>query len=218
MFLIDKIFGTPGERAVAKLKPILAKVSALEPSFEALSDDGLKDKTRVFKERLKSGESLDDILPEAFALVREAAKRTLNQRHYDVQIMGGIFLHQGKITEMRTGEGKTQVATLPAYLNALAGKGVHVVTVNDYLARRDTVWMGQIYDLLGLRVAVINHQSSFIYDPKHKEDDKERDALGSFRVVYDFLKPCTRQEAYMADITYGTNHEFGFDYLRDNIC
>lgn len=217
MFLIDKIFGTQSEREVAKIKPVISRAGEFEASFEGLTNEGLKDKTEEFKNRLKSGETLDDILPEAFALVREAAKRTLNQRHYDVQLMGGVFLHKGKITEMRTGEGKTQVATLPAYLNALSGNGVHIVTVNDYLARRDTVWMGQIYNLLGLSVAVINHQSSFIYDPKHFESDKERDNLGSFRVVYDFLKPCSRREAYLADITYGTNHEFGFDYLRDNI-
>lgn len=217
MFLIDKIFGTSSERAVSKLKPIVEKTASFESSLSSLKDDELKNKTSEFKERLKNGETLDDILPEAFALVREAAKRTLGQRHYDVQIMGGAFLHQGKITEMRTGEGKTQVATLPAYLNALSGKGVHIVTVNDYLARRDTVWMGQIYNLLGLSVSVINHQSAYIYDPTHKEEDKERDDLGSFRVLYDFLKPCTRREAYLADITYGTNHEFGFDYLRDNI-
>ncbi len=217
MFLLDKIFGKPGDRAVAKLQPIIDLTAGFEPSFKLLNDSGLKDKTRELKERLASGQTLEDILPEAFALVREAADRTLGQRHYDVQIIGGIFLHQGKITEMRTGEGKTQVATLPAYLNALSGNGVHIVTVNDYLARRDTVWMGQIYNLLGLSLAVINHQSSYIYDPKHKESDKERDNLGSFRVVYEFLKPCTRKEAYLADITYGTNHEFGFDYLRDNI-
>lgn len=217
MFLLDKIFGTSSERQAAKMKPILARTADFEASLSALPDAGLKEKTAELKIRLKNGETLDDILPEAFALVREAAKRTLGQRHYDVQIIGGAFLHQGKITEMRTGEGKTQVATLPAYLNALSGQGVHVVTVNDYLARRDTVWMGQIYNLLGLSVSVINHQSSYLYDPSHKEEDKERDDLGSFRVVYDFLKPCTRREAYLADITYGTNHEFGFDYLRDNI-
>ncbi len=217
MFLIDKIFGTKSDREASKLKPLLSAVAGFEPSLQALADEDLKIKTAEFKTRLAEGETLDDILPEAFALVREAARRTLGQRHYDVQIMGGIFLHRGSVAEMRTGEGKTQVATLPAYLNALSGRGVHIVTVNDYLARRDTVWMGQIYNLLGLSVSVINHQSSYLYDPKHKESDKERDDLGSFRVVYDFLKPCTRKEAYLADITYGTNHEFGFDYLRDNI-
>ncbi|MBI3632877.1 MAG: preprotein translocase subunit SecA [Candidatus Vogelbacteria bacterium] len=217
MYILDKIFGTQSDRNITKIKPAVDKAASFEPSFASLTNDGLRQKTNEFRERIIAGETLDELLPEAFALVREAAKRTLNQRHYDVQIIGGAVLHQGKITEMRTGEGKTQVATLPVYLNALSGRGVHVVTVNDYLARRDTVWMGQIYNLLGLSVAVINHQSAFIYDPKHKEADKERDELGSFRVVYDFLKPCSRREAYMADITYGTNHEFGFDYLRDNI-
>ena len=195
----------------------MAKINALEADFEKISDDGLKLKTLEFKDRLAKGEALDDLLPEAFAIVREAGKRTLGQRHFDVQLMGGVILHRGNIAEMRTGEGKTLVATLPAYLNALSGKGVHIVTVNDYLSRRDTVWMGQIYSLLGLSVGVINHESSFLYDPTHTEEDKERDELGSFKVIYDFLRPCTRKEAYLADITYGTNNEFGFDYLRDNI-
>jgi preprotein translocase subunit SecA len=166
---------------------------------------------------------LDEILPEAFAAVREASRRTLGQRHFDVQLVGGIVLHQGNIAEMKTGEGKTLVATLPAYLNALTGRGVHIVTVNDYLSRRDAVWMGQIYSALGLSVGVINHEASYLYDPSHippqesAELDKKRDEVGSFKVVYEFLRPCTRHEAYMADITYGTNNEFGFDYLRDNI-
>src|SRR5687767_11748573 len=138
-------------------------------------------------------------------------------RHFDVQLIGGAVLHKGKIAEMKTGEGKTLVATLPAYLNALEGKGVHIVTVNDYLSRRDAVWMGQIYYALGLSVGVINHESSFIYDPSHAQDDKERDELGAFKVAYDFLRPVSRREAYAADITYGTNNEFGFDYLRDNL-
>jgi len=199
------------------LEPIVAKINALEADFKKIPDNDLKLKTLEFKGRLGKGESLDDLLPETFALVREAGKRTLGQRHFDVQLMGGIILHRGNIAEMRTGEGKTLVATLPAYLNALSGKGVHIVTVNDYLSRRDTVWMGQIYSLLGLSVGVINHESSFLYDPTHTEEDKERDELGSFKVIYDFLRPCTRKEAYLADITYGTNNEFGFDYLRDNI-
>src|ERR1035437_8363053 len=160
-------------------------------------------------------------MPEAFAAVREASKRTLGQRHFDVQIMGGAVLHNGNIAEMRTGEGKTLVATLPVYLNALTGRGVHVVTVNDYLSRRDAVWMGQIYNALGLSVGVINHESSFIYDPSHRKVadllEKEVDTIGAFHVVHEFLKPCSRQEAYNADITYGTNNEFGFDYLRDNL-
>ncbi|MBI3633746.1 MAG: preprotein translocase subunit SecA [Candidatus Vogelbacteria bacterium] len=217
MYILDKIFGSPSERKVAVLKPTVEKVASFEAGFALLGDDKFKKQTNDFRQRLSGGESLDDILPEAFALVREAAKRTLKERHYDVQLTAGVVLHQGKIAEMRTGEGKSLMATLPVYLNALSSQGVHVVTVNDYLARRDTVWMGQIYNLLGLSVAVINHQSSYIYDPKHSESDEERDELGSFRVVYDFLKPCTRKEAYSADITYGTNHEFGFDYLRDNI-
>ncbi|MCH7756762.1 preprotein translocase subunit SecA, partial [Patescibacteria group bacterium] len=163
------------------------------------------------------GSTLDDILPEAFAVVREASKRTLGERHFDVQLMGGVILHLGNIAEMRTGEGKTLVATLPVYLNALEGKGVHVVTVNDYLSRRDTVWMGQIYAFLGLSVGVINHDQSFLYDKGHTEADKDRDEIGSFKIMYEFLRPCSRREAYEADITYGTNNEFGFDYLRDNI-
>jgi preprotein translocase subunit SecA len=156
-------------------------------------------------------------MPEAFALVREAAKRTLGQRHYDVQIIGGVILHRGRIAEMRTGEGKTLVGTLPAYLNALTGKGVHVVTVNDYLARRDAAWMGQVYAALGLSVGIINQSGSYLYDPTHVEKDEERDTEGAYKVVYEFLRPSTRKEAYEADVTYGTNSEFGFDYLRDNI-
>ncbi|MBI5140155.1 MAG: preprotein translocase subunit SecA [Candidatus Vogelbacteria bacterium] len=218
MYIIDKIFGDHSGREVKKIQFIVGKVGSYEEAYKRLSPAELEAKTLEFKDRVASGETLDEILPEAFALVREASTRTLGQRHYDVQLIGGIFMHQGKIAEMRTGEGKTLVATLPTYLNALSGKGVHVVTVNDYLARRDTVWMGQIYDLLGLSVAVINHQSSYLYDPKHRDVDEERDKLGSFRVVYEFLKPCDRKTAYLADITYGTNHEFGFDYLRDNIA
>jgi preprotein translocase subunit SecA len=184
----------------------------------ALSDADFPLETAKLKERVQNGESLDSILPYAFALTREAAKRTSGKRHYDVQLMGGMVLHDGNIAEMRTGEGKTLVATLPVYLNALAGKGVHVVTVNDYLARRDATWMGQIYDFLGLTVSVINGQeTSFMYDPTHKELDEERDEEGSFKVVREFIRPCTRKEAYLADITYGTNSEFGFDYLRDNL-
>jgi len=162
---------------------------------------------------------LDDILPEAFAIVREAAKRTLGQRHYDVQLMGGLALHEGKVAEMRTGEGKTLASTLPVYLNALSGKGVHVVTVNDYLSRRDTVWMGQIYDFLGLSVGSLSHGEAYLYDSSFKNEgfDEERDEIGGFKVVHEFLRPAGRQEVYQADITYGTNNEFGFDYLRDNL-
>jgi preprotein translocase subunit SecA len=221
MSIFKKIFGDPNEKYLRKIQPLVEKINSLEKDFEKIPDEKLKEKTFEFKERLKKGETLDDILPEAFALVREAAKRTLGQRHFDVQIMGAIALHQGKIAEMKTGEGKTLTATMPLYLNALEGKGCHLVTVNDYLARRDTVWMGQIYHFLGLSVGCLNHEQSFLYDPEYKkppeEKEKLRDELGSFYVVEDFLRPCSRKEAYLADITYGTNNEFGFDYLRDNM-
>ncbi|HXG34835.1 MAG TPA: preprotein translocase subunit SecA [Bryobacteraceae bacterium] len=187
--LIAKIFGTHHERQLKKLQPIVAAINDLEPRIRALSDEELARKTIEFKERLAQGATLDDLLIEAFAVVREAARRTLNMRHFDVQLIGGIVLHQGKIAEMKTGEGKTLVATLPAYLNALEGKGVHIVTVNDYLAKRDAEWMGKIYRFLGLTVGVIVHDL----------DDRQR------------------REAYACDITYGTNNEFGFDYLRDNM-
>ena len=217
MFLIDVLKGNQNDRAVKKLAPLVDKINSHEDSLLNLSDADLKAKTAQLKARLETGETLDDLLPEAFAVVREASRRTLGQRHFDVQLIAGIILHQGNGAEMRTGEGKTLMATLPAYLNALTGKGVHVVTVNDYLSRRDAAWMGQIYSALGLSVGVINHDSSFLYDPTHKELDSERDATGSFKVVHEFLRPVTRREAYAADITYGTNNEFGFDYLRDNI-
>ncbi len=217
-FSIKNIFGDPNKKLLKKYEPIIDKVKVLEPSISSLSDDGLRAKTIEFRGRLAKGESLDSITPEAFAVVREASKRVLGQRHFDVQILGGAILNSGSIAEMRTGEGKTLVATLPAYLNGLTGKGVHVVTVNDYLSRRDAVWMGQIYNFLGLTTGVINHESSFIYDPSHVESkDTERDQLGSFKVVHEYLRPVTRHEAYAADITYGTNNEFGFDYLRDNL-
>lgn len=196
---------------------MVGKINAFGPEYSAFSDADLVAKTGEFKKRIRDGETLDDILPEAFAAVRESATRTLGERHYDVQLVGGIILHQGKIAEMKTGEGKTLVATLPVYLNALTGGGVHVVTVNDYLSRRDAVWMGQVYAALGLSVGVINHDASYLYSREHKELDKERDEKGSFKVVHEFLKPCARREAYEADITYGTNNEFGFDYLRDNL-
>ncbi len=218
MNLLKKIFGDANAKALKNLEPIVARVNELEKDCEKLTNDELRAKTNEFKSRLKNGESLDDILPEAFAAVREAAKHTLNQRHFDVQIMGGIVLHRGGIAEMKTGEGKTLVATLPAYLNALLGKGAHLITVNDYLARRDAVWMGQVYNALGLSVGCITHDSSFLYDPEHTSKDKERDILGGFKVVHEFLRPCSRKEAYGADITYGTNNEFGFDYLRDNMA
>jgi preprotein translocase subunit SecA len=216
MFL-TKLFGDRYTKYIKTLDPVVKQVNSFEESLKKLSNDEIKAKTAEFKARLTKGESLEDILPEAFACVREAAVRTLNQRHFDVQLIGGIILHRGNIAEMKTGEGKTLVATLPVYLNAISGHGAHVVTVNDYLSRRDAVWMGQIYSFLGLSVSVINHESSFMYDPNHKDLDEKRDELGSFKVVYEFLRPCSRKEAYAADITYGTNNEFGFDYLRDNI-
>jgi preprotein translocase subunit SecA len=186
----------------------------LEPEFEKLTDVELRAKTDEFKARLADGEGLDEILPEAYAAVREAATRTIRQRHFDVQLMGGIVLHQGKIAEMKTGEGKTLVATLPLYLNALTGQGSHLVTVNDYLAKRDCHWMGPIYHALGVSVASINAQQtvgqtapSYIYDPSYESEDQK----------WNSLRPVTRRQAYEADITYGTNNEFGFDYLRDNM-
>ena len=224
---LKKLFGGSQGADIKPYKDLVDKVNAFESSLSALSDTELKAKTTEFRERLAKGETEDDILPEAFAVVREASKRTLGQRHFDVQIIGGSILHHSGIAEMRTGEGKTLVATLPAYLNALSGKGVHVITVNDYLSRRDATWMGQIYDFLGLSVAVVNHDCSYIYDRNHgattavptegDSADKTRDEIGSFKVVQDFMRPVSRREAYRADITYGTNHEFGFDYLRDNL-
>ena len=208
--MLKKVLGVLGdsnEKAVKKYWPVAGKIDALEPEYQRLSDTELRAKTDEFRARLQGGAELDDVLPEAFAAVREAAKRTLSQRHFEVQLIGGIVLHQGKIAEMKTGEGKTLAATLPAYLNGLTGKGVHIVTVNDYLARRDTQWMGSIYHLLGLSVACLQHETSYLYDP---EAEAEASNLTNLRRVY-------RQEAYQADITYGTNNEFGFDYLRDNM-
>ena len=186
---LTKVFGSKNERDLKKLQPTVDQINSLESEYKALEDSQLRQQTILFKERISNGETLDQLLPEAFAAVREASRRTLNMRHFDVQLIGGMVLHQGKIAEMKTGEGKTLVATLPAYLNALNGKGVHVITVNDYLARRDTEWMGHIFTFLGLTVGTIIHGM----------DDNER------------------KDAYSADITYGTNNEFGFDYLRDNM-
>ncbi|MCA9352466.1 preprotein translocase subunit SecA [Patescibacteria group bacterium] len=217
MKLFTKVFGDENQKRLKNAQKIVEAINNLETSIQALSDEELKAKTTLFKERLAGGETLDDILPEAFAVVRETAVRTLGQRHYDVQLIGGMMLHEGYITEMRTGEGKTLVSTLAVYLNALDGKGVHVVTVNDYLARRDAQWMGQIFAFHGLSVGVINDQNqSYTYDAGHQDVDEERDELGSFRVFYEFLKPTTRKNAYECDITYGTNNQFGFDYLRDH--
>src|SRR6185369_1467455 len=187
--ILAKIVGTQNERDLKKLRPIVGQVGAFEAATQALTDEQLRAKTAEFRARLGNGETLDDLLPEAFAVVREAGRRVLNMRHFDVQLIGGAVLHAGRIAEMKTGEGKTLVATLPAYLNALDGKGVHVVTVNDYLARRDSEWMGKLYRFLGMTVGVIQHE----------------------------LNDAERQVAYAADITYGTNNEFGFDYLRDNM-
>ena len=206
--ILGKIMGGSEERGVKKFRSTVEKVNALEPRFEGLTQEQLRAKTDELKAKLESGKGLEDILPEAFALVREAAKRNLGQRHYDVQLTGGIVLHQGKIAEMKTGEGKTLVSTLPIYLNALEGRGVHAVTVNDYLARRDPVWMGPIYHALGLSVACLQHDSAYMYDPAKEDGDP------SLRR----LVPITRAEAYQADVTYGTNNEFGFDYLRDNMA
>jgi preprotein translocase subunit SecA len=227
MSIFSRIFGGDASQYFLKQnKQILEEISQTEAEIEKLSDISLRERSLALKEQIKSKEDLDGILPIAFALCREAGKRTLKQRHYDMQLLGGLALHQGKIAEMRTGEGKTLAATAPAYLNGLLGKGVHIVTVNDYLAKRDAVWMGQIYYALGLSVACILHESAFIYDPDFKKSssaeamenkDEQRDIIGGFRVVEDYLRPITRKEAYEADITYGTNHEFGFDYLRDNL-
>ncbi len=217
MAFLKSLFSSPEEKLLKSWKPLIERTNALESSLENLSPEELREKTTEFRERLKKDKTLDEILPEAFAVVREAAKRTLGKRHFDVQLLGGIALYKGGIAEMKTGEGKTLVATLPAYLVALMDKGVHVVTVNDYLSRRDAVWMGQIYAYLGLSVGVLNHTESFIYDESHVEKDRERDETGSFHVIHEFLRPVNKKEAYRADITYGTNNEFGFDYLRDNL-
>ena len=219
MSIFTKMFGDPNDKYIKNLQSIVEKVNSFEVQIQKLSDEQLKEKTKEFKERLKNGQTLDDILPEAFAVAREAGKRTLSQRHFDVQLIGGMILHQGKIAEMRTGEGKTLSATLPAYLNALEGRGVHIVTVNDYLAKRDMVWMGQIFDALGLTVGCVTNASGYVYDKAHinKEEDLQRDLVGSYKVAENYLKPATKKESYAADITYGTNHEFGFDYLRDNM-
>jgi len=244
MLILNKIFGDANEKYLKKLQPIVEKINSLEREFEYFSNEQLKKKTEGFREKIKKEPSFlnsNDLLADAFALVREAAKRTLNQRHFDVQLIGGIVLHQGKIAEMKTGEGKTLTATLPLFLNALEGKGCHLVTVNDYLAKRDTVWMGQIYHLLGLSVGCITHETAYLYDPEYQkrnskseilnskqiqnenlkfkngERDKERDLVGGFKVIESYLRPVSRKEAYLADITYGTNNEFGFDYLRDNM-
>ncbi|MFZ5391430.1 MAG: preprotein translocase subunit SecA, partial [Patescibacteria group bacterium] len=207
MSFLDKLFGDPNERVVKKLLLEVEQINALEPKIKNLTDEDLRRQTDLFKERLQKGETLDGLLPEAFATVREAARRVLGQRHFDVQLVGGIVLHRGQIAEMRTGEGKTLTATAPTYLNALTGRGVHVVTVNDYLARRDAVWMGKVHYSLGLSVGCINHDIAYLYDPETTNEDPS----------FNNLKVVPRQQAYQADITYGTNNEFGFDYLKDNM-
>src|SRR3989338_7949567 len=198
------------EKQINKLKPLVDAVASHEQKVEKLADAKLAAKTLELKKRHGQGESLDDLLPEAFAVVREAAKRTLGQRHFDVQILAGVVIHQGKIAEQKTGEGKTLTASLPLYLNSLTGRGVQLATVNDYLARVGLGWMGPIYNLLGVSAGCIMQEAAFIYDPKF-EDKKQND----WRLRH--LKPVTKKEAYNADITYGTNNEFGFDYLRDNM-
>ncbi len=219
---LKKIFeGHP----LAEFELTVKEINDLEPEIKALSDDGLKEESLKLKKRLAGGEEERSVLPRAFALAREAAWRTLGQRPYDVQLIGGLVLNKGAVAEMMTGEGKTLSAVAPAYLNALYGRGAHIVTVNEYLARRDAVWMGQIYRALGLTVSCLVPNSAYIYDPAFKVSpdaekliDKEEDTTGSFRVQSEFLRPASRREAYLADITYGTNHEFGFDYLRDNLA
>jgi preprotein translocase subunit SecA len=211
--LAKTIFGDPNERELKRHREVVEKINAFEPQMQALSDEALKAKTDEFRQRVAAGEALDDVLPEAFAVVREASVRTTGLRHFDVQMIGGIVLHQGKIAEMKTGEGKTLAATLPLYLNALGGRGCHLVTPNDYLSKYGLQQMGPIYHFLGLKAAVIQNaatdpaRGSFLYDPEHASDDER----------YQNLRPIPRREAYQSDITYGTNNEFGFDYLRDNM-
>src|ERR1700737_1245567 len=205
--LIRAVLGTKHERDAKRMRPAVEAINALGPGLEQVSDAALRAKTDEFRKRLADGAAIDDLLVEAFAVCREAARRTVRMRHFDVQLMGGMVLHQGKIAEMATGEGKTLVATLPAYLNGLPGLGTHIVTVNDYLARRDAQWMGPIYHALGLTVGVIQHEMQYRYDPDFASPDIRLAAL----------RPVTRKEAYAADITYGTNNEFGFDYLRDHM-
>src|SRR3989339_416754 len=211
--ILKRLFGG-AERQVKKLQPLVEKINELEAAVSKLSDEELKAKTNEFKKRLNppsgGGEKTDDILPESFSVVREAIKRVDEKRLFDVQLLGGITLHEGKIAEMKTGEGKTHTATTAVYLNALSGKGVHVVTVNDYLAKRDMNWMGSIYHFLGLSCASIQHDASFMYEPKIHDSDE-------VSIETENLRPVSRREAYAADITYGTNNEFGFDYLRDNM-
>jgi preprotein translocase subunit SecA len=212
---LSKLLGDPNAREINRVRKLAGLAGEHEAAIRKLSDKQLREQTAKFKERLAKGEKLDALLPEAFATVREASQRANKQRHFDVQLMGGAVLHEGKIAEMRTGEGKTLTSTAPIYLNALEGKGVHVVTVNDYLARRDAGWMARIYYFLGLSTGVIissqGQPVGYLYDPDFSDPDEHADE----RLKH--LRPVTRREAYEADITYGTNNEFGFDYLRDNM-
>jgi preprotein translocase subunit SecA len=211
MNFLNKLLGDPNEKIIKEVRKTVVVINSLEPQMQALDDLAIKEKSLEFKQRLADGANLDDILPEAFALIREASQRVLGQRHYDVQLIGGIVLHRGQIAEMKTGEGKTLVATLPLYLNALTGKGVHLITVNDYLARVGAGWMAPIYHFLGLTTSVIVHDAAYKYDPDYDDDSQYDERLRHFR-------PISRREAYRCDITYGTNNEFGFDYLRDNMA
>jgi len=206
---LKRALGDPQAKTLKRMRRRVNDVNALEPKYKKLSDAQLKKTTEELKARLEK-ESLDAILPDAFALVREASRRVLGQRHFDVQLIGGMVLHEGKVAEMKTGEGKTLVATLPLYLNSLTGKGAHLVTVNEYLARIGAGWMGPIYHSLGVSVGVIIPDQSFIYDPDFVDDSHDDKR-------FSHLRPCTRQEAYQADVTYSTNNELGFDYLRDNM-
>ena len=223
--LINKIVGDSNEKALNELQPIVDEINSLEPRFESLSDDELRGVTADFRARYNAGETLDDLLAEAFAAVREASRRTNGQRPFDVQLIGGIVLHQGKIAEMRTGEGKTLVATLPTYLNAISGEGAHVITVNDYLAKLHAGWMGNIHHYLGLTVGCLQNDSSWVFNPnaplasdsESVNDDENTDTAPPVRLPEDNFQSGTKQEAYACDITYGTNNEFGFDYLRDNM-
>lgn len=212
MSFLERFLGDANEKKLKSVRLLVDQINQLEPQFESFSNEQLKAKTEEFKKRLENKETLDDLLVEAFALVREAAKRTLNQRHFDSQLIGGVVLHQGQIAEMKTGEGKTLAAVLAVYLSALVGQGVHVVTVNDYLSRRDVNWMGPVYHLLGLSCACLNHEKAYLFEPTASPDENE------VTVEMENLKEIPRKEAYQADITYGTNNEFGFDYLRDNMA
>jgi preprotein translocase subunit SecA len=212
---INKVLGDSNDKELKRIDKIVDRVEAFAAETEALTDEQLHARTAQFRERLEQGETLDDLLPEAFATVREMAARRVGERPYRVQLMGGVVLHQGRIAEMRTGEGKTLTAVAPVYLNALAGEGVHLITVNDYLARRDAAWYGPIYRSLGMTIGVVqNNQVSYIYDPGYDPESEPEDGQkGGLKE----LRPASRREAYAADITYGTNNEFGFDYLRDNM-